>query len=177
MPGQCRRGRVAGITVGGLQEPVPCRRPPRRVPPGRPCSAARLLGAGPARAAPLCWRPARERLCCRPGTGRACAPHPSLRCLPSWREADRLRNAWCRYKGLASARPAAALAGVPSGSSGRAPGAEVVHSSEGKVTRSGTKVVCSGSQQLRDLVVSLTKSVLRACSDGHHLDKWNVCEI
>lgn len=41
-----------------------------------------------------------------------------------------------------------------------APGAEVVYSSEGKVNSSGIKVVCSGSQLLQGLAVSLTKFVL-----------------
>ena len=39
-----------------------------------------------------------------------------------------------------------------------APGAEVVYSSEGKVNSSG--IVCSGSQLLQGLAVSLTKFVL-----------------
>lgn len=156
---------------------MPCRRPSRRVPQGRPCPAARLFGAGPARAVPLCWQPARERWCCRPGTGGACAPHPPLRSLPAWREAEWRWNAWCRYKGLARPRPAAALAGVPSGSDGRAPGAEAVYNSEGEITSSGIKVVYSASKQLQDLAVSWRKFVLSACSDEHLLDKWNFCEM
>lgn len=41
-----------------------------------------------------------------------------------------------------------------------APGAEVVGYREGKVNSSGIKVVCSGSQLLQGLAVSLAKFVL-----------------
>lgn len=152
----------------GPQASVPCCRPPRRVPQGRLCSAARLPGAGPARAARLCWRPAWERLRCRPGTGGACAPHPPLRSLPflAWSGQALRRPVSVQRAGESPARRR-----VPSGSG------EVVYNSEGKVTSSGTRVVCSGSQQLQDLVVSLTKFVLPVCSDERHLDKWNGCEM
>lgn len=71
------RGRPGGTVLsleggrghpGDPQAAVPRRRPPRRVPQGRPCPAALSLVRVPPALPPSAGG--------RPGTGGACAPHP-----------------------------------------------------------------------------------------------------
>lgn len=161
---------------GGPQASVPCRRPPRRVPQGRLRSAARLPGAGPAALPP----------CAGGLPGKGCAAvlgqrERALLTLPlvpfllgvKWRGSEALVSV--QKAGESPAGRGAGLCALRERwqSSWRRGALQ----QRGKSYGSGIKVVCSGSQQLQDLAVSLTKFALPACSDEHHSYKWNLCEM